>query len=377
MNGTRAVVCIGAWGVSQLLVAATMDEAELRHGGIPERATAVSVTAGTTVTLQHATDSRIHDEGLASIDIFATHPTGNGQWLLYVEGNTSPNRQGVSSLLPEANQDAGTAVDRDDKGRLQVSSLNYLWYLGTNALVVGLLNSAGPIDNSEVANNETSQFLATTLVNNPTIPFPDYTLGMIYFFKPATHAVDITFVLTSSNGLGDNPDKSYAELVDVGAAGKGVFVVTELVWQQPRHSWRTGVWCQTADNAYLNGSGNTGNNYGVYLSADHQFGQHRMNLRLGLANPAVSEAAQFIGLAVDHPIGKSHAGLGYTKTFVSNQDAAKADRSQYEAYLRFDLDDKLSLTPSLQRIQNSNFDNSGTTTDSNVHVISVRASYEF
>ena len=101
-------------------------------------------------------------------------------------------------------------------------------------------------------------------------------------------------------------------------------------------------------------------------------------MRLGLANPQVSEAAQFIGLAMDHPMGKHHAGIGYTKTFVSNQaGTGKADRSQYEAYFRFDLNGNLSLTPSVQRIQNSNFDNSGTTSKSDVNVFSLRTSYAF
>jgi porin len=377
MNWVKAALCLGAMGVSNQLLA-VVGKDNVRHGTIPGRTPELAVNSGTIVTLQHANDTRIHDEGLASVDIIATLLTRNGRWLLYVEGNTSPHQRGVSTLLPEANQDAGTAVDRDDKGRLQVSELNYLWDLGEYALAVGMVNPAGPIDNSDVANNEASQFLAKTLVNNPSIAFPDYSLGMVYFYKPASHKLDITFMLTSSNGLGNNPDKSYSELMDVTAAGKGMFAVTELVWKQSWHIWRVGAWMQTADNAYLDGSGNTANNYGLYLSSDHQFGQHRLNVRLGLANPQVSEAAQFIGFAVDHPVGTNHAGIGYTKTFVSNDAGPDtADRSQYEAYFRFDLDSRLTVTPSVQRIQNSHFNNSGAISNSDVNVYSVRTSYNF
>ena len=377
MGLAKVLFCMSLLGAS-LQMAHAAEEDAMRHGAIPVQADVMAIAAGTTVTLQHASDPRSKSELLGSVDIVAILPTGNGQWLLYVEGNTSPRQQGVSTLLPEANQDAAAAVDRDNKGRLQVSSLNYLWYQGKNALLVGLLNPTGPIDNSDTANNETSQFLARTLVNNPTIPFPDYTLGLVYFYKPEYRQLDMTFLLTSSNGLADNPNRSYAELVDVTAPNKGVFAVTEVVRRTDRHTWRMGVWLQTADNAYLDGSGKSADNYGIYLNSDHQLGQHRLNVRLGLANPKVSEAAGFIGLAVDHPLGKNRAGVGYTHTFVSDQaGAGKADRSQYEIYLRINLAANFSVTPSLQRIQNSDFDSSGTAIDSDANVISVRTSYNF
>lgn len=361
-----------------ILPAWAADEELYRHGSIPVRVGALTVEAGVTFTFQHASDPRVNNETLASLDIVSSIPTANGQWLIYVEGSTSPTENGVSTLLPEANQDAATAVDRDDKGRLQVSNLHYLQFLGQDALVVGLINPATPLDNSNVANNETTQFLATTLVNDPTIAFPDYTLGVVYFYKPPYAQLDLTFLLSSSNGLADNPDKSYAELVDVTAPGKGVFAVMEADWTTLLHTWRVGTWIQTADNAYLNGSGDTGNNYGVYLSADHQFGETRMNVRLGAANPVVSETAQFIGVALDHPVGDQYMGFGYTKSFVSDQAGPNtADRSQYEVYYRLRWNAHLSLTPSIQRIQNSNFDDSGATVDSNVYVYSLRGTYNF
>ena len=349
-----------------------------RHGAIPMHVNGIAIQAGTVMILQHADDARIHDELLASVDIVSTVPTTNGQWLIYVEGNTSPNQRGVSTLLPEANQDAGTAVDQNGKGRLQVSSLHYLRFLGNNAVAIGLINPAGPLDNSDIANNETSQFLATTLVNNPTIAFPDYTLGMVYFYKPDQNGLDLTFLLSSSHGLRDNPDKSYAELVDVSAAGKGLFAVAELDWKQSQHGWRGGVWLQTADNPYLDGSGNMASNYGVYLTADHYYGDYGVNLRVGLANPRVSQAAKFIGLALDRSLGNDHAGIGYTYTFVSaDLGAGTGDRSQLEAYYRLGLANNLTVTPSFQRIQHSGFDTSGATVNSNVNIVSVRSSYTF
>lgn len=364
------LLCAGA--------ASAADEDNLRHGAIPLQAEAVAISAATTVTGQHASDSRLEDELFASLDIVSITPNGHGQWLLYVEGNTSPRQRGVASLVAEANHDVGTALDRDDRGRLQVSVLHYLRYLGHSAYAVGLINPAGPLDNSDIANNETSQFLATTLVNDPTIAFPDYTLGFVYFFKPDYRPLDLTFLLSGSSGMGDNPDKSYAELVDVTAKGKGVFAATEVIWRQTTGTWHGGVWVQTANNPYLDGSGRSANNYGVYLSADRYFGRYGVNLRLGLANPKVSEAAQFIGLAVDRAFGRNHAGIGCTYTVVSGDAGpGKGNRTQLEAYYRFEIGRKLSLTPSLQQINNSGFDITGNTIDRDVHVLSLRSSYTF
>lgn len=377
MGLVKVFLCISALSAGSLAVEAAEDLGT-RHGSIPARVNGIAVDAGTVITFQHASDARLDDELFASLDIVSTIPTAHGHWMIYLEGNTSPRQRGVSSLLPEANQDAATALDRDNTGRLQVSALHYLWFQGNSAFVVGLINPAGPIDNSDIANNETSQFLATTLVNNPTIAFPDYALGMVYFYKPDNKKLDLTFLLSSSNGLGDNPNKSYSELVDVTESGKGTFAVAELVWKEAQYTLRGGIWVQTADSAYLDGSGNTADNYGIYLNSDHRIGEFGLNLRLGLANPRVSEAAQFIGLAVDHAIGKNHAGIGYTYTFVSDDaGTGKGDRSQVEAYYRYDLAENFSITPSIQRIHNSGFDTTGATIDRDVNVISARASYAF
>lgn len=337
---------------------AAEDLGAARHGAIPMQVNGVAVDAATVMTLQHASDSRSKNEFLASLDIVSTIPTAHGQWLLYIEGNITPHQQGVFALYPEANKEAGTAVDAGGNGRLQVSSLHYLWFLDDDALATGLINPAGPLDNSVIANNETSQFLAVTLV---------------YFHEPEQRQLDFTFLLSSSRGLGDNPDKSYAELVDVSAHGKGVFAVAEMIWKQGlQNSVRGGLWVQTADNPYLDGTGRTGNNYGAYLSTDHRLAEYGVNLRLGLANPRVSLAAKFIGIALDRAVGMNHAGIGYTDTFVSDQaGVGTGNRSQFEAYYRYGFAENFAITPSYQRIQHSAVDQR---VDHNVNIISIRSS---
>lgn len=51
------------------------------------------------------------------------------------------------------------------------------------AVKVGKINFATVFDTSEYANDETSQFLNGAFINNPTIPIPDYCLGVILSAK--------------------------------------------------------------------------------------------------------------------------------------------------------------------------------------------------
>lgn len=352
------------------------DEPKKRHGVVTDRK--VLVEGGFTVTAQSANDSRINDEMLTSFDLVAEIPNGPGHWVTYIEGNLSPRLNGVSSVLGEVNGDAGTALDRDGKGRLQVSEFHYSRKFGENSMTIGLINPACVLDSSEVANDETSQFLSASFVNNPTIAFPDYALGSCIHFEEGQTGPGFNLLLTSSHGLADNPNASYSELFDVGADGKGVFLGGEMYWETERSMWRLGVWKSTADADYLDGSGNIGHNYGAYLTTDHRIGDSMINVRLGMANEDVSEAAGFASVALETPLFGNTFGIGIAQTRVSDKlGAGSDDTRQAEIYLRYDVNDSLHVTPSVQWIENSGFDSTGTLYDKSITVYGVRASYLF
>jgi len=351
---------------------------EVRHGAVIEQEQAVGVEGGFTTVLQSADDKAIDDELLASFDLVTTFPAAGGKWVVYVEGNTSPRNQGVSALLGEANADAGSALDREGNGRLQISELHYFHSLGEGLLVSGLVDVTGTLDTSEVANNETLQFLSSALVNNPTIDFPDYSLGIVYnreFSKERGYSLAVT----SSHGLADNPDASYAQLVDIGASGKGVFVAAEGLWPVASSNLHAGVWWNTADHARLDGQLGTEQNYGLYLVVDGHLGSSLLNVRVGLANDKVSQAAKFLSAALERRLSKATLGLGLALTGLSNEDVIpnQDDMLQAEVYLRLEPRVDLSITPAMQWLNNSGFDGSGLPLDSDQILFSLRLNFTF
>lgn len=353
---------------------------DIRHGAARPDGLNARIEGGITITTQHADDSRIDDEAFASIDLVATVAAGAGEWVIYVEGNTSPQNDAVSTLIGEANADAGSALDRDDNGRLQISELHYSIPAFAGDLTVGLIDSTGFLDTNNVANDETTQFLGSTLVNNPTIEFPDYTLGAAYHRYNKEQAFAYTVFVGSSHGLGDNTNKSYSQLVEVDETGKGVFAAAELFFDWNNLGIRTGVWLNSADHANLDGSGDgKENNSGLYAGIDGKYGQAKWNIRLGIADDDVSTIESFASFAFEHPFIGHTVGAGITHSSLSDKatTAGMDDTLQAEAYLRYEFANNLQFTPSVQWIENSDFDSSNTSYDDGLLLVSLRLNYAF
>jgi len=354
-------------------------EIDTRHGSINNQNN-IAVEGGFTVIGQSTNENRIQDEITASFDLLSTLTTKSGEWIIYLEGNKSPRINGVSSVLEEANADSGSALDRDSKGRLQVSELHYNTTLSNGGLSIGLLDTTGFLDASEVANDETGQFLSASLVNNPSIEFPDYVLGASYHQDTSPGALSYTFVFASSHGLADNPNASYSELIDVDATGKGLFAAAEIIMPVNATTLTVGLWLNTGDHQNLNGSGNgKEDNSGIYLIMDGTLDNIKWNLRYGMADDSVSEVDDFIGIATELPVSGSTIGIGYTLTGLSTDAVAagKDDIKQFEIYYNYDIADNFTVTPSFQSLKNSGFDSSSNTYDNAINIFNLRANYTF
>lgn len=314
-------------------------------------------TGGITGILLSANDDRIGTDQTASADFNIVRNTRRGSWLVYIEANTTLDENAASTVIVESNADAGTALDPDRDGRVQISELNYRLDRTGERLTIGLIDPSSYLDRSRITNDENVQFLGVSFVNNPTIEFPDYTLGAAYERAARNRVPQINAVVTSSNGIADNPNLSYSQLIQVVEDNKGVFGALGVGWVNDAGLVRLGVWFNTRDHQEIGGTDTDASNYGLYTVLGRSFGNHGVSLRLGLANDDVTAGSKFAALAYrvrwrDHALG-----IGAARTYLSHKetDPTLDDSTQVELFGRFALTPAAHVTLSVQRIKHSDF----------------------
>ena len=312
-------------------------------------------------------DDAVRKDATASFDVLLSRTFRGVHVHLHLEGSTTPGASSVSVAVPEANGDSGSALDGDGRGRVQRSEL--FMTVPTAAglqFSTGLIDAAGFLDTSEVANSETEQFLNSAFVNNPTIALPDYTPGATLVWQPPERDWGVTTFLSGSHGLGDDGG-SYSGLFrskyDADGDGsadldKGLFIATEGLWRILAGVVRIGAWTSTADYQHLDRPERHSGNYGYYGVADWSLGRGRLNLRAGTADERVSKADGFISLAADWPLTSTlRIGLGVARTMVSDVGRApdEEDSREAELYLGLQATTQTNIALSLQRILHSDF----------------------
>ncbi len=324
---------------------------------LPLKASEWQWSGGVVLTHQQTNAPAVANETAGSADLILTKQQVSSSWVLHLEASSSLNANRVASVIPEANTDAGSALDKDGKGRVQLSEFYYQHnFSNTQQLSVGLLDVSGFFEQSRIASDEATQFLGTFFTGNPLIEFPDYTLGVVYqqelAFGPVFRAA-----LTSSNGLADNSARSYNEVLSVTDQDKGLFAVSSLSWRSQAYVFRLGAWTNTANHYTLDGSRDNADNYGVYMLTGYQAGNHAWNMRLGLANDKVSKAVAFTSLGYQYHLERYVFGAGIARAYLSSQEKTtnQRDTQQYELYVRYEFQPQWYLTADLQNIVNSDF----------------------
>lgn len=312
----------------------------------------VDVSASANVVGQATGESQIRSEAVGSLDLFADVQLSSVLLHVYVEANTSPTENGVSSRVPFANMDAGTALGADGGGRVQISELRLAWPFRQGAeLHVGLMDLTGYLDVSRISNDENLFFLGQPFVNNPTIVFPDYTLGAtVVAGVPRLPGGRVAVSVAASHGLGDNPQASYGELVDLDDPDKGVFVAGRFRWESQGWEGSLGGWTSTGrrtagvDPSPLPDAGF----YSVLgVSSDH----HSVNARLGVA--LGDEGSEpFVGLTYLGTLDANAFGLGMAKT-PAMPSFVDRDAEHVEAFVRRSLWGSVFLTSSVQWLSES------------------------
>jgi porin len=149
----------------------------------------------------------------------------------------------------------------------------FLFRIGKMDLITGGFERRGyPVafDRSAFANDETSQFLNGALVNNPTIPFPVYALGMSAFYNPNDWWYAAAGVLDAQNDARETGFRTtfhgedyFYYIFETGIApqfnsANGLLQGTHCA----------GLWYDPQPKAHSDGSKNYRDDAGFYLSCD-------------------------------------------------------------------------------------------------------------
>lgn len=328
---------------------------------------------------QQANDKKIDQNTSISADLMLLRPTQNGEWAIHFEGSSTPNSNGVSNIIQDSNADAGSSLTNRDQGRFQVSELNYRHHFQPNlALTFGLVDATAFLDSSEIMNDENNHFISASLVNNPIIDFPDYVVGGALEIS-FTQSISASMFVSSTHGIADNNSRNYASLFEVNEDEKGLFSAFEFQYREGNTFIHNGFWLHNGKHDALDGSDEDDlSNFGAYLSAGYQNGQHQYESRFGIANDEVSSASSFFALAYQYQIKQWHLGVGYSATqFSSKLIEPQKNTETLEAYLNIPFNNAWHISPSVQWFNQPIYQSNETDIPSNVMTANIRINYRF
>lgn len=290
------------------------------------------------------------DTGISySVDLELEGEVGDGTVFVYL--NTSEG----TDVYEGANADfeGGPA----EEGGFSSTGIAEAWYqmpfMGSGNLTFGKIDPTGIYDGNEVANDQTTQFLAGVFVNNASIPFPAFTFGLNYGMEIGD-GLNFNVGLFEAEGLDGTLERTFvaAEVSTMMELMGGDTNIRLTYWQVDWENDLDGDPSTTADNY-------AGSDSGYALNLDHNMEPLMLFLRYGTASvadnsPTELESAMSAGLSYDLDDGML-VGLAYSQETAV--DPAMADaRTWMEAYVSLELDEDLTVSVDYQGISAPDFD---------------------
>lgn len=251
-------------------------------------------------------------------------------------------------------------------------------------------------DGNMYANNENTQFLNSALVNNPTIPFPDYGLGAVVYWNPVT---DWYLSVGAADSQADKRETGFNtafrdEDYFVYLAETGITPRLDSANGPLQGAYRIGMWyCpEPRANSQADEDGRAWrDDTGFYLSFDQLLAKENNSpddtqglgtfFRYGLADSKTNDLPNFYSFGIQYQglfEGRDAdvLGIGYARGFFSDR-ASLVYRDDYESvietYYNAQITRWFNLTPSLQYVTNPGGE--GNTKDA--VVIGLRATMTF
>lgn len=311
------------------------------------------------------------------------------QKLLGIEGGRlymlTEGKWSKSSGIDSASVGSAFGVNGDAAPR-RTMDITELWYeqalldntllvrIGKMDLTGGFEHHGCPVafDCSAFANDENTQFLNNALINNPTIPFPDYGLGVAVHYHPtdlwyASAAVADAQADVRETGFRTTfHDEDYFFYI----FETGITPQLNSTNGPLQGAYRVGLWNDPQPKANSDSSKNYRDDVGFYLSFDQMLIKENANpednqglgtfFRYGYANGKKNDIVnfwsagfQYQGLLEDRD--DDVLGLGFAQGFFSDR-AASTYRDDYESalelYYSAAVAPWLAVSPSIQYITN-------------------------
>jgi len=369
----RDTLTNGFWGLNDQLA----DEGIELGFGITNVYQA-NIKGGTSTHARRGRHSGSYDLEL-SVDLQKLLGFETGSIYMLVEGGW-PDAEGIDA----SSVGSAFGVNADAIGN-QGPVVKELYYQGpvfSDALTImaGKIDFTGVFDASAYADDECTQFLNAAFVDDPTIPFPDYSLGIVLNW-------DITDSWYLMGGVADAQANGretgfrtafYDEDYFFYALETGITPQLNSSNGAMPGAYRVGMWVDGQDKARFSNSKNYRDDIGVYVSCDQMVYKENSNPedsqglgvfgRFGYANSDLNPIGNFwsIGLQYQGLLdGRDDdvLGIGFAQGIFSDYAGANDDadytenhENALEVYYSAQVTPWLSLSPSIQYISNTGGD---------------------
>ena len=256
--------------------------------------------------------------------------------------------------------------------------------IGKIDLTGGFECSGCPVafDCSTFANDETTQFLNSALVNNPAIPFPQYGLAAAAYYNPvdwwyASAAIADAQADSRETGFSTafHEEDFFFTIVET-----GITPTMNSANGPLQGAYRVGLWVDAQDKTRFSNGKNFRNDGGVYLSCgqmifkENKIADDTQGLglfgRYGWADSDLNEITNFwsFGFQYEGPFdGRDRDVIAFgaaqgifTDQLGANDGAGYSDdhETAFELYYSAFINDSLTISPNIQYISNPGGDKS-------------------
>jgi len=268
----------------------------------------------------------------------------------------------------------GVNADAIGNRTMDVKQLFYEGILFSDnlTLMTGKIDFTGVFDCSAYADDECSQFLNVAFVNNPTIPFPDYSLGVVLTYNPGESCYLMCGIADAqADGRESGFRTSFHDedyflyMLEAGFDSELDSVNGTLPG-----TYRAGLWNDPQPKANSDSAGNYRDDVGFYLSFDQMFVKENDDpedsqglgafLRYGCANSRKNDIADFWSFGFQYRgliDGRDDdvLGAGFAQGIFSNSASNTYNEdyeSVFELYYSARITPCMTVGPSIQYIAN-------------------------